>query len=90
MSDLISRKAILKHIEKIRRGAQMIDDIRESSIIMWGMNLLEETVMNQPEIIHCGNCKHHSDEEPGMVYCPEIIGGWVKNDHFCAIWDGKR
>lgn len=94
MSDLISREAILKHIEKIRQGALMMDDIRRASIIMNGMDLCEEAVMNQPsaqsEIIHCGNCKHHIDEEPGMVYCPEIIGGWVKNDCFCAIWEGKR
>lgn len=94
MSDLISRKAVLKHIEKIRQDAQMMDDIRRASIIMNGMDLCEEAVMNQPstqpEIIHCGNCKHHSDEKPGMVYCPEIIGGWVKNDCFCAIWEGKR
>ena len=94
MSDLINREAALKHIEKIRQDALMIDDIRESSIIMCGMNLLEEAVRNQPsaqpEIIHCGNCKHHIDEELGMVYCPEIIGGWVKNDYFCAIWEGKR
>lgn len=48
MSNLIDRKAALKHIEKTRHGALMIDDIRESSIIMWSMNLLEEAVRNQP------------------------------------------
>ena len=94
MSNLISRDAMLKHIEKIRQDALMIDDIRESNIIMRGMNMLEEAVRNQPstqpEMIHCGNCKHHSDEKPGMVYCPGIIGGWVKNDCFCAMWEGKR
>ena len=48
MSDLISRKAVLKHIEKIRHGAQMMDDIRKASIIMNGMDLCEEAVRNQP------------------------------------------
>ena len=48
MSDLISRQAILKHIEKIRQGAQMMDDIRRASIIMNGMYLCEEAVRNQP------------------------------------------
>lgn len=42
MDDLISRKTILNHIEKIRQDALMIDDIHESSIIMMGMNLCEE------------------------------------------------
>ena len=48
MSDLIDRQAILKHIEKIRQDALMMDDIRESNIIMMGMNLCEEAVRNQP------------------------------------------
>ena len=48
MSDLIDRQAMLKHIEKIRQDALMMDDIRESNIIMMGMNLCEEAVRNQP------------------------------------------
>lgn len=48
MSDLIDRQAVLKHIEKKRQGAMMMDDIRRASIIMNGMYLLEEVVMNQP------------------------------------------
>ena len=38
---------MLKHIEKIRQDALIIDDMRESNIIMRGMNLLEEVVKNQ-------------------------------------------
>ncbi len=94
MSDLISREATLKHIEKIRQDAQIMDDIRRASIIMLGMDLGEEAVRNQPSaqpgIIHCINCKHHIDEKLGMVYCPEMIGGWVKDDCFCSMWEGKR
>lgn len=48
MSDLISRQAILKHIEKIRQSAQRMDDIRRKSIVMNGMYLGEEAVRNQP------------------------------------------
>ena len=48
MSDLIDREAMLKHIEKTRQGALMMDDIRRASIIMNGMSLLEEAVRNQP------------------------------------------
>ena len=39
-------------------------------------------------ITRCRDCKHHEDEEPGMVYCPNQVGGWVSEDFFCA--DGKR
>lgn len=48
MSNLISKQAILKHIENIRQSAQMMDDIQEASIIMFGMYLCEEAVRNQP------------------------------------------
>lgn len=38
--------------------------------------------------IHCIDCKHHKDEEPGMVYCPNIVGGWVSNNFYCG--DAER
>ena len=40
------------------------------------------------EIVRCKYCEHHKDEEPGMVYCPNQVGGWVREDFFCG--DGKR
>ena len=52
MSDLISRQAVLKHIEKIRQGVQMMDDTHRASIIMNGMYLCEKAVMNQPSAQH--------------------------------------
>ena len=39
-------------------------------------------------IVRCEECIHHEDEEPGMVYCPNIVGGWVDNNFYCA--DGNR
>jgi len=40
------------------------------------------------EIVRCKDCKHHTYEEPGMVYClNNFIGGWVANDFFCK--DGE-
>lgn len=47
MSNLISREAILKHIEKTRQAVRFMDDIHEASTIMYGMYLLEEAVRNQ-------------------------------------------
>lgn len=38
--------------------------------------------------VRCEECAYHEDEEPGMVYCPRILGGWVPNEFFCG--DGKR
>ena len=48
MAEYISRQATLKHIENIRQGVQMMDDIHRACIIMNGMHLCEEAVRNQP------------------------------------------
>ena len=40
------------------------------------------------EVVRCKDCKFHTDEEPGMVYCPGILGNWVNDDWFCK--DGER
>ena len=40
------------------------------------------------EAVRCKDCKFHTDEEPGMVYCPGILGNWVNDDWYCA--DGER
>lgn len=44
---------------------------------------------NVVEVVRCKYCKHHTYEEPGMVYCPNhIVGGWVEECFFCK--DGER
>lgn len=50
MSDYISKQAMLKHVEKKRQEALMMDDLREASIVMNGMHLLEEAARNQPSV----------------------------------------
>lgn len=40
------------------------------------------------DTVLCRDCKHHEDEEVGMVYCPNIVGGWVREDFYCG--NGKR
>jgi len=40
------------------------------------------------EIVRCKDCKHHYGECLRAVYCPSKIGGWVREDFFCA--DGER
>ena len=55
--------------------------------------ILAETVDKAPTIdavpvVRCRECKHHEDEEIGMVYCPNALGGWVAEKWFCA--DGER
>lgn len=63
--------------------------------VRYGTSLsCEECVVNDAPtvdavpVVRCKECKYHEDEEIGMVYCPNMIGGWVVENWFCA--DGKR
>ena len=40
------------------------------------------------EVVRCKYCKHKEREQPGMVYCPMMVGSWVADDHFCKY--GER
>ena len=35
------------------------------------------------ELVRCKDCRWKEQEEPGMVYCPATVGGWVDEDWFC-------
>ena len=39
-------------------------------------------------VVRCKDCRWHEQEQPGMVYCPDVVGSWVEDDWFCA--DGER
>lgn len=45
--------------------------------------------LEQP-IIRCKDCKHHEDEQAGMVYCQHVIGGWADEEWFCADAERKE
>ena len=48
----------------------------------------EAPTIDAVHVVRCKHCKYHEDEEIGMVYCPNVIGGWVGENWFCA--DGER
>lgn len=96
MADLISRQAILKNIEKIRQVLQMMDDTRRAGIIMNGMYLCEEAVMNQPsaqpEIIRCKDCKHrYVDGDNVRFNVCELNHNKAQSDNwYCADAERKE
>lgn len=69
------------------------EEVFEETAYARGFNSAIKIIENVPTIdavpvVRCKDCIHHTDEEPGMVYCPAVIGGWVSNDFFCG--DGER
>lgn len=55
---------------------------------VWMSDIDDAPTVDAVEVVRCKDCKYHEDEETGMVYCPNAIGGWVGENWFCA--DGKR
>lgn len=53
-------------------------------------DVLEElpTIDSVP-VVRCKDCRYHEDEQPGMVYCPATVGGWVEDDWFCKGGERK-
>ena len=46
--------------------------------------LLTATAADVVEVVRCRECRYREKEQPGMVYCPNTVGGWVDEDWFCA------
>ena len=82
MMDLISRQAILKRIEKIRCGVQMMDDTHRASIVMNGMHLCEEAVRNQP------SAQPERKKGRWMIYIISMLDGEGCKCSECGFFEG--
>lgn len=40
--------------------------------------------VNWEPLVRCKECKWHTEEAPGMVFCSELLGRWVHENFFCA------
>ena len=86
MDEYISRKAAIGMLKAMSENAdcgcaaRMFDRVKKRLEAMPAADV-------EP-VVRCEECAYHEDEEPGMVYCPRILGGWVPNEFFCG--EGKR
>ena len=78
MGDLISRLAAIDAIcyncietELCNGTCDDTDRLRELPII------------DAVPVVRCKDCRWKEEEQPGMVYCPATVGGWVDEDWFC-------
>lgn len=80
MGKLIESDELKKHIVNLHMMAKSGYGAEE---------VVGKILDEMPEgVVRCKYCSHHEDEEPGMVYCPNQVGGWVSEDFYCA--DGRR
>lgn len=47
-------------------------------------NINDMPTIDAVPVVRCRDCQYYEQEQPGMVYCPAVVGGWVDNDWFCA------
>ena len=81
-SDLIDRQALK---DKLKRW----DERDPYEFVEIALHAVDDApTIDAVPMVRCGECKHHEDEEPGMVYCPKIVGAWVSENWYCA--DGER
>lgn len=81
MAEYIERERLLRRFN--------IDDMMNVNRTLISLREARETISNFPAadvvpVVRCEKCAHHEDEQPGMVYCEQIVGGWVPNEFFCA------
>lgn len=84
MDEYIKRDGVLSKFN--------IDDMMNVNGTLISLQDARETISNFPAadvvpVVRCGECAYHQDEEPGMVYCPRVLGGWVPTEFFCK--EGK-
>ena len=87
MNDYIKREDALNFETSIEADP---DDMPQ---IVRGMKLYADylksiDVVDAVPVVRCRDCKHRAMDEPGMVYCKNIVGGWVSDDFYCS--DGER
>ena len=98
MSDLIDRAEAVERLLALtvyKSKRELIEAVEESVANEngWVGGIAEcideiEDMPAAPRWVRCKECKHHEDEELGMVYCPKIVGSWVGENWYCA--DGER
>lgn len=82
-------------LEDLLRRQMEMDWNKQAAPASWSAayeQILEELgetpVVDAVPVVRCKDCYRHEDEEPGMVWCPYVVGSWVPNNWYCA--DGKR
>ena len=54
----------------------------EETILRVAVN--EAPTVDAVPVVRCKDCMYKEITQPGMVYCPNMVGGWVDEEWFCA------
>ena len=85
---LIDSKAFVEHLERMAHIARTTYPNLFHGLFEAAEYVKDFPAIDAVTVVRCKDCKYHEDEEIGMVYCPNALGGWVAENWFCA--DGER
>ncbi len=85
MTDLISRQAAIKALRrKLDINAKGEVGGFYNTIIRNNIECIERLrSVDAVPVVRCKDCRWKEEEQPGMVYCPATVGGWVDEEWFC-------
>ena len=87
MNDLISKSALNEAM--YHEAFETDSDMQKWDSGCWiRYKMFENALAAAPTIdavpvVRCKDCRWKEEEQPGMVYCPATVGGWVDEDWFC-------
>lgn len=55
---------------------------------MFEKALEEAPTVDAEPVVRCKDCRSNEREEPGMVWCRDVVGSWMPENGFCSY--GKR
>ena len=84
---LIDANSLLRHKRKMS-GADFGGEFWYEAVL--ASDIKNATTVDAVPVVRCRECKYHEEEGIEMVYCPNMIGGWVENEWFCANGERKE
>lgn len=94
MARLIDADALMNMLQKLLDKRQKEADFTGSRCVNIGWDDAIYHIKSAPtvdavEVVRCKDCRWHENEEPGMVWCPYVIGSWASNNWYCAYGERK-
>lgn len=79
----------LTDADKLHYHKVWIEKDQKFAVVVFAKEIDKAEIIDAVPVVRCKNCKHHEEEEPGMVYCPHIVGSWVSENFFCGFGERK-
>lgn len=82
---LIDADALEKQFRKEANTTACLDNRTywSEALISVAEDVVDAPTIDAVPVVRCKDCRFHEQEQPGMVYCPATVGGWVDEDWFC-------